>query len=59
MTAVDREMADCYLTALAAVAPEDADRMEAAYESALTNAADHEEWAAMMIELLEENGLEV
>jgi hypothetical protein len=55
---VDREMADCYLVALEAVAPEDADRMAAAYEI-LTNSADHEEWAGMMIELLEENGLEV
>lgn len=56
---VDREMADAYLTALEAVSPEDADRMEAAYEHCLTNSADHEEWAAMMIELLEENGLTV
>lgn len=54
---VDREMADCYLTALEAVAPEDAERMAAAYET--MTPADHEEWAGMMIELLGENGLEV
>jgi hypothetical protein len=57
MTRVDREMADCYLTALEAVAPEDADRMAAAYETLAPG--DDEEWAGMMIELLEENGLEV
>jgi hypothetical protein len=54
---VDREMANAYLVALAAVAPEDADRMEAWYEN--MDIVDHEEWAEMMVELLEENGLSV
>jgi hypothetical protein len=56
---VDREMADAYLTMLHAVSPEDADRMEAAYEHTITNSADAEEWAGDMIELLAENGIDV
>jgi len=54
---LDREMADAYLTALYTVSPEDADKMEAWYEN--LPAGDEDDWAAMMIELLEENGLTV
>lgn len=54
---IDRELADALLTALHAVDPEDADRMEAAYEH-LRDAASQEEWAEEMTELLEENGIE-
>lgn len=53
---LDREMVDAYLTMLEAYDPEEAARIEAAYE---TRVADDEEIAASLIEALESHGEEI
>lgn len=53
---MDREMMDYYLTALETVNPEDAERINAAYEAS-TSKADDEEIADQLVELLVEAGL--
>jgi hypothetical protein len=55
---LDREMFDAYLTVLETVNPEDASRLEAAYEAS-NSKADDEEIADQIVEALEEAGLPI